>query len=59
MGVTGRGIIPEFGCGTEISRKKTVLRTHVLQDLNVQQHCCENFLQVGSQVIGQCDPAWS
>jgi len=28
--------------------KKTVLRTHVLQDLNVQQHCCENFLQVGS-----------
>jgi hypothetical protein len=33
--------------------KETVLRTHVLQDLSVQQHHCENFLQGGSQGIGQ------
>jgi len=34
-------------------KKKTVLRTHILQDLNVQQHSCEKFLQVGSQGTGQ------
>jgi hypothetical protein len=28
----------------KISRKKTVLSTNVLQDLNVQLHCCENFI---------------
>jgi len=31
----------------------------ILQDLNVQQYCCENFLQIGFQGVGQFDPAWS
>jgi len=34
-------------------KKKIVLITHLLQDVNVQQHRCEKFLQVGSQDIGQ------
>ena len=33
--------------------KKTILRTQILQDVNVGQHRCENFLQVGSQGSGQ------
>jgi hypothetical protein len=37
-------------------KKQTVLRTRILQDLIVQQQCCENFLQVGSQGIGQGGP---
>ena len=31
--------------------KKTILRTHILQDLNVQQHRCEKFLPVDSQGV--------
>jgi hypothetical protein len=40
-------------------KKKVVLRTHLLQDLNVQQHRFEKFLQVGSQDIGQGGTALS
>ena len=40
-------------CMTVIYRKKTLLRTGILQDLNVGQHHCQNLLQVGSQGIGQ------
>jgi hypothetical protein len=32
--------------------KKTVLRTQILQDLNLGQH---DYLQVGSQGSGQCN----
>jgi hypothetical protein len=35
VGVTGRGISLDIGCRTEISRKKTVLRTKILQTLTV------------------------
>ena len=34
-------------------KKKTVLRTHTLQDLNVGQHHFEIFFQVGFQGSGQ------
>jgi hypothetical protein len=41
------------------AKKKTVLRTHILQDLNVQEQRCEKFLPVGCQGIGQGGPASS
>jgi hypothetical protein len=33
VGVTGSGRSLDIGCRTEISRKKTVLRTKILQNL--------------------------
>jgi hypothetical protein len=33
VGVTGSGRSVDIGCRTEISRKKTVLRTKVLQNM--------------------------
>jgi hypothetical protein len=53
MGVTGRGRSLDIGCRTEISRKKTVLRTNILQTVIVQQHYCENFVEFGCLGIVQ------
>jgi hypothetical protein len=36
--------VVDIGCRMEISRKKTVLRTKILQTLIVQQQHCENFV---------------
>jgi hypothetical protein len=33
--------------------EKNLLRTQILQDLNVGQHHCEHLIQIGSQSIGQ------
>jgi hypothetical protein len=41
----------DIGCRTELLRKKTVLRTKILQTLIVQQHCCEDFVEFGCQGI--------
>jgi hypothetical protein len=38
-------------CMTVVYRKKTVLRTGILQDFNVEQHHCENMLHVCAQGI--------
>ena len=46
----------DIGCRTEFTRKKTVLRSQLLQTLIVQQHCCENFVEFGCQGIVQGDP---
>jgi len=45
----------DIGCSMEIWRKKTVLRTKILQTLIVQQHCCENFVEFRCQGIVQWD----
>jgi len=34
-------------------KKKIILRTQILQDLNVGQHHCENFFRVAFQGSGQ------
>jgi DNA-directed RNA polymerase subunit N (RpoN/RPB10) len=57
VGVVARGILPRHWMQYRNVKKKTVLKTHILQDFNVQEHCCEKFLQVGSQGIGQSGPA--
>ena len=59
VGVLGRGRSHIHGCKAEIIRKETVFCTEILEDLNVQQHHCEKFLQVGCQGSGQCDCASS
>jgi hypothetical protein len=51
VGVTGRGRSIDIGCRAEISRKKTVLRTKILQTLIVQQHYCGNIVKFGCQHI--------
>ena len=53
MGVITRGRSPRHWMHCRNVKKKIVLRTHLLQDLNVQQHSCEKSVQVGSQDIGQ------
>ena len=50
MDVTGRGRSLDIGCRAEISRKKAVLRTKILQIVIVQQHSCEN-LEFGPRVF--------
>ena len=42
-----------------IKKENCFENSYILQGLDVQQHCCENFIQVGSQGIGQCGPASS
>jgi hypothetical protein len=49
----------DLGCKAEILRRKIVLRAQILQDLNVQQQCCENILKFGFQHFDQCDPELS
>jgi hypothetical protein len=51
VNVTSRG--RSLVCRAEISRKKTVLRTKSLQIFIVQQHCCENVVEIGCQGIVQ------
>jgi len=53
VGVKGRGRSLDIGCRLEISRKKTVLKTKILQNLIVEQHCCENVVAIGCQCIVQ------
>ena len=52
MGAQDRALYAERQISKE-REKKTILRTQTLQDVNVGQHRCENFLQVGSQGSGQ------
>ena len=56
MGVTAIGRSPGYWMQDRILKKKTVLRTKILQTLIVQQHCCENFVEFGCQLVVQCDP---
>jgi hypothetical protein len=59
VGVVATGRLPRYWVQYRNVKKKTVLRTHILQDLNMQEYCCEKFSQVGSQGIGQRGPASS
>jgi hypothetical protein len=56
VGVLARGGLPRYQKQYGNVKKKTVLRIHILQDLNVQQQRCEKFVQFGSQGIGQGGP---
>jgi hypothetical protein len=44
---------PRYWIQDGILKKKTVLRTKILQTLIVQQHCSENFVEFGCQGIVQ------
>jgi len=44
-------IVLDVGCRIVMSRKKTVLRTKLLETLIVQEHRCKNFVEFGCQHI--------
>jgi hypothetical protein len=55
MGVLARGGIPRCWMQYRNVKKKTLLKTHILQHWNVQQLCCESVHKLGLRVLVKVD----